>query len=922
MVKSKLLLSCALFLACSLIKVNSYAQMVGPDGYIKGNLVEIGIRGAGGFEGVDQSVSPPPAGYHARGTAIPFGFIANPQLNGWLGSAYDGDFFTPGSPENGWGIEIGTAGTSRGNNGAGAFPFLNEIPGTLNLAGISSNCLTASWNGDLTIGTNLHFKIDWLLHTNDLFYTTTVSITNNTAATIPDMYYYRNVDPDNNQEVGGGFTTTNTIVSEPGASPGCNLAHVSATQSAPWNSYLGFAAIGPNWRASHGGFANRDASDLWTGTGFTQTVGSSVVMDEAIALAYRIQNLAPGATETFSFVTILASSQISDAINDMINVTYPSSTGTSSACNPDTIPTCGSPVPISLTGSVSSNFSWSWSPSTGLSGTTGTSVTANPAVTTTYTATGTPLPGTCAAFAPVTISFVVLVTPGGNNPVINAVPPMCISDPPVTFVVDSLGGTWASTPACGACLNSTTGVFDPSLAGAGTYLITYTTTNMCNSTDTMNVVVNGTDPTIAATTPVCAGSAAFTMTAASGGGTWSATCGSCINSSTGSFDPATAGTFTVTYSIAGTCTAVDTQLVVVNPTVPPTTGISYTSPVCIGGPNPTLTTVAGFTTGGTYSATPGGLSINSGTGAVNLSSSSPGTYTITYFYAATGCGPAGSSTATLVVNPLIIPVLGFSYPQTCATDTADASPTPTAGFTTGGIYTASPSGLVIDAATGVIDVNNSTPGTYTVTYSVVGSNVLCTASGTGTASFTINPLPTILLSGDPTVWVGDGAWIYAIGGNTYSWNPTQYLSCPTCDSTIATPPETTEYCVTVSTAAGCIDSACVKVNVEIPCPSNRNLGLPNAFSPNNDGFNDGFCLNGWGDCIAKFEILIFDRWGEKVYESHNPDFCWDGVYKGKALDPAVFVYFVKATYETAGATPVSPKGIIDVNKTGNISLVR
>ena len=183
-------------------------------------------------------------------------------------------------------------------------------------------------------------------------------------------------------------------------------------------------------------------------------------------------------------------------------------------------------------------------------------------------------------------------------------------------------------------------------------------------------------------------------------------------------------------------------------------------------------------------------------------------------------------------------------------------------------------------------------------------------------------MPTILISPEPTVWVGDAAWIYAMGGSSYSWSPTQYLSCPTCDSTVANPPETTEYCVTVTSAAGCIDSACVKVNIEIPCPSNRNLGVPNAFSPNNDGVNDAFCLDGWGDCISKFEVVIFDRWGEKVFESTKPDFCWDGIYKGKALDPAVFVYFIKASYETAGTFPDSAKGKVDANRTGNISLVR
>ena len=315
------------------------------------------------------------------------------------------------------------------------------------------------------------------------------------------------------------------------------------------------------------------------------------------------------------------------------------------------------------------------------------------------------------------------------------------------------------------------------------------------------------------------------------------------------------------------------------------------------------------------------MSINSATGAVNLAASAAGTYTVTYAFAATGCGPAGSSTTTLVITPLTIPTLVFTYPTVCISDTANASPSPGAGFTTGGTYSASPAGLVINPITGVVNVDSSAAGTYTVTYSVVGSSVVCTASGSGTATITINPLPTILMSSDQTVWIGQQALIYTSGGGTYLWGPNLALSCATCDSTTAAPTVTTTYCVAV-TNLGCVDSACVKVNIEIPCPSNRNLGLPNAFTPNNDGVNDKFCLDGWGDCIAKFEILIFDRWGEKVYESADPDFCWDGIYKGKALDPAVFVYYIKATYKVAGDLPTSAESSFDVNKTGNISLVR
>ena len=904
MKKSKLILGFTLILVFFFTKLN--AQMVGSDAYIQGTSVDIGIAGIGGYEGTSTTTSPPPVGYHYRGFSGLFGFYANPQVNSW--ATYDGDFFTPGSPENGWGFEIGTA----GNNAAP----LQQINGTITSFTSTALCKIVEWDGNYTIGTNLHFKVKYLLGQGDLFYTTYVSITNNTIANIPTLYYYRNFDPDNNQSISSDYYTQNTIVCQPG-SGSSNVACVSATSVLPASqpqSYVGLAGIGPKFRAMYGGFSNRDGSDIWNGTGvgFVQTVGSTNFADEAIALGYRITNLAAGATETFKYLVILDNA----AATGLLTISFPGFTP-AQICDTalvDTIASCGSPVPLTLTGSTVNNYTWTWSPATGLSSTTGTSVTANPSSTTTYTATGTPT-SVCVAATPVTVSFVMLVLGPVAPPNIPPVAPVCVGSAPFNIPVTTAtsSGTWSGT----GITNTTTGMFNPSVAG--TYTVIYSYPLPCVLSDTVIISVVGSDPTIASTVPICAGSASFTMTAASTGGIWSATCGTCIIDTSGVFNPATAGTFTVTYTISGVCTAIDTQLVVVNPTVPPTTGISYTTPVCITGPNPTLTTVAGFTTGGVYSATPGGLSINSGTGAVNVSLSSAGTYAINYFYAATGCGPAGSSTTTLVINPLVIPVLGFSYPTVCASDTA-TSPTPAVGFTTGGTYT-STTGIVINDSTGVVDVNASATGTYTVTYSVVGSTILCTASGSNTATITINPLPVILLGPEQTLWIGQSALLYASGGTTYLWNASSYLSCTNCDSTFATPPETTTFCVAV-TELGCVDSACLKVNIEIPCPTNRNMGVPNAFSPNNDGVNDAFCLDGWADCISKFEVVVFDRLGEKVFESKDPAFCWDGIYKGKLLDPAVFVYFIKTTFQSAGTTPVSPRGVFEVNRTGNISLVR
>jgi len=124
---------------------------------------------------------------------------------------------------------------------------------------------------------------------------------------------------------------------------------------------------------------------------------------------------------------------------------------------------------------------------------------------------------------------------------------------------------------------------------------------------------------------------------------------------------------------------------------------------------------------------------------------------------------------------------------------------------------------------------------------------------------------------------------------------------------VATPPADMKYCVTAlqnsCTANDCISIAVVCITGD--------LSLPNAFTPNGDGNNDEFCLRGW-ECTKDFNIHIFDRWGENVFESTDPGFCWDGNYQGRLLDAAVFVYVIHAKRNNGDA----------FIKKGNITLIR
>ncbi|MGC4036053.1 MAG: gliding motility-associated C-terminal domain-containing protein [Chitinophagaceae bacterium] len=75
---------------------------------------------------------------------------------------------------------------------------------------------------------------------------------------------------------------------------------------------------------------------------------------------------------------------------------------------------------------------------------------------------------------------------------------------------------------------------------------------------------------------------------------------------------------------------------------------------------------------------------------------------------------------------------------------------------------------------------------------------------------------------------------------------------------------------------------------------NCTVRIPSAFSPNNDGLNDRFHITGTG-LVSSFHLLIVDRYGNTIFESHDKNAYWDGTYKGTMLPVAVYVYFLSYT---------------------------
>ncbi|MEM6726843.1 MAG: gliding motility-associated C-terminal domain-containing protein, partial [Bacteroidota bacterium] len=132
---------------------------------------------------------------------------------------------------------------------------------------------------------------------------------------------------------------------------------------------------------------------------------------------------------------------------------------------------------------------------------------------------------------------------------------------------------------------------------------------------------------------------------------------------------------------------------------------------------------------------------------------------------------------------------------------------------------------------------------------------------------------------------------------TYFWNPPQYLSCVDCPNPTVFPFENTTYTLVVTNQEGC--SASDEINIRVQ--KDRNIFIPNAFTPNGDGVNDIFMIFGGLGVINVEEFRIYDRWGEQIialqdFQTDDPNYGWDGTFRGQQMNSGVFVYYAKVLF--------------------------
>ena len=398
-----------------------------------------------------------------------------------------------------------------------------------------------------------------------------------------------------------------------------------------------------------------------------------------------------------------------------------------------------------------------------------------------------------------------------------------------------------------------------------TYTVTGTDTNNCVNTDSVVVTVN-TLPTVNAGTDssICEGELITLIGSGAVSYTWDngVTDGQPFNPIVG----------TITYTLIGTDTnnCVNTDSVVVTVNTLPTVNAGTDSSICegeqialIGSGNGVFTWDNGVTDTVTF-IPPVGIT----------------TYTVT-----------GTDTNTCTNTDSVI-VTVYALPNVTANASAST------------ICEEDSSQLTGSGATSYIWDNGVSDGDYvfpftTTTYTVTSTDTNGCAN-TDTVVVTVHENPSIASSFlNDSCDLGVGSInLNVTGGNepyVIFWSNGSYT-----EDLLGLIAGT--YDVTVTDFLGCTESETFIIQNILDCRDE--LWLPNIFSPNNDGLNDKLYVRGT-EFATTFLFTIYNRWGEKVFETTNPQEGWDGTYRFKPLNTAVFAYVVSTTFMDGSETSLS-----------------
>ncbi|MCC6700729.1 MAG: gliding motility-associated C-terminal domain-containing protein [Fluviicola sp.] len=352
------------------------------------------------------------------------------------------------------------------------------------------------------------------------------------------------------------------------------------------------------------------------------------------------------------------------------------------------------------------------------------------------------------------------------------------------------------------------------------------------------------------------------------------------NPTIASVTAADAGLYTVTVSLAG-CTGTATTTLTMNPSQVPT--ITQVGPFCINDP---VVLLQASVAGGTWS---GNGIVNPVTGQFAPSSAVSGNNVITYTVIGACAVPA---TTTIVINPL--PTVQFTAPDLsgCTPFTAvftdnsvPASSSVSWDFGDGTNSTQTGTVSHVYNGTGCFDVSLTTTSAEGCSSSLTLNNYIC-VNPYADASFTVdNPTHSIInpefqtfnSSTDATIY----SWTFGDGTTSSATNPThEYPS----------EPGTYTIMLAANNANNCPDTAYLTVVIE----DQLIFHVPNSFTPDGDEFNNMFepiFYSGFDP--QSYTLLIYDRWGEVLFESHNVEQGWNGTYHDGIVKEGTYTWTIQ-----------------------------
>lgn len=125
----------------------------------------------------------------------------------------------------------------------------------------------------------------------------------------------------------------------------------------------------------------------------------------------------------------------------------------------------------------------------------------------------------------------------------------------------------------------------------------------------------------------------------------------------------------------------------------------------------------------------------------------------------------------------------------------------------------------------------------------------------------------------------------------YEWSPTETIDNPNASMVTARPLETTEYFVTV-TKGDCETVLSITIMTEGGLCTTENIFVPRAFTPNGDNQNDVLFVR--SNVIDEMHFIIYNRWGQEVFDTRDINEGWDGTFRGNELPPDVYGYYLQA----------------------------